>query len=94
VIGDVGFDIYDPTGDAELRYTLAKGAWGAGYATEAAAACLSAGLVSLFVPRIIAVVDEANERSRRVAERIGMAKIQTMTAYGRLHLHLHLPFAA
>jgi RimJ/RimL family protein N-acetyltransferase len=86
VIGDVGFSIFEPTGDVELGYTLAKGAWGAGYATEAAAACLSAGLASLFVPRIIAVVDEANERSQRVAERIGMAKIRTIRAYGRPHL--------
>jgi ribosomal-protein-alanine N-acetyltransferase len=54
VIGDVGFGIFEPTGDIELGYALARDCWGRGYATEAAAACLAAGLRHLGAPRIVA----------------------------------------
>ncbi|MGZ4396290.1 MAG: GNAT family N-acetyltransferase [Gaiellaceae bacterium] len=43
VIGDVGFGIFEPTGEIELGWTLARDRWGRGYATEAASACLAAG---------------------------------------------------
>ena len=86
VIGDVGFGIFEPTGDIELGYTLARDCWGRGYATEAAAACLVAGLRHLGAPRIVAVVDAENEASMRVAERIGMARIETIKAHRRPHV--------
>jgi hypothetical protein len=38
LIGDVGFGIFEPTGDIELGYTLGRSHWGRGYATEAAGA--------------------------------------------------------
>jgi [ribosomal protein S5]-alanine N-acetyltransferase len=85
VIGDAGFGIFEPTGDVELGYTLARAYWGRGYATEAAAACLEAGLAHIEAPRIVALVDEANGASARVAERIGMARIDTIEAHGRPH---------
>src|SRR2546423_2279512 len=40
LIGDAGFGIFQPTGDIELGYTIARDCWGRGYATEAARACL------------------------------------------------------
>jgi [ribosomal protein S5]-alanine N-acetyltransferase len=86
LVGDVGFGVFKPTGDVELGYTLARACWGRGYATEAAAACLTAGLASLPVPRIIAAVDEENIGSLRVPERIGMARLGPITAYGRPHV--------
>jgi ribosomal-protein-alanine N-acetyltransferase len=86
VIGDVGFGIFEPTNEVELGYTLARGFWGRGYATEAAASCLSAGLAYLGVPRIIAVVDAENQASLRVAEHIGMARMDTIAVRGRSHL--------
>jgi ribosomal-protein-alanine N-acetyltransferase len=89
LIGDAGFGIFTPTGDIELGYTLARDAWGHGYATEAAKACLAAGLEHLGVPRIIAVVDVDNETSQRVAERIGMTRIETIEAHGRPHVLFH-----
>ena len=85
VIGDAGFGIFAPTGDIELGYTLARDCWGRGYATEAASACLAAGLTHLAPTRIIAVVDEENTASLRVAERIGMARIETVEVHGRPH---------
>ena len=86
LIGDTGFHIFAPTGEIELGYTLARAAWGQGYATEAAKACLAAGLEHLGVTRIIAVVDIDNETSQRVAERIGMARVETIEAHGRPHV--------
>ena len=86
VIGDVGFGIFERTGEVELGWTLARHRWGLGYATEAAGACLSAGLAHLAAPRIVAVVDAANEPSFRVAERIGMERVETIEAYGRPHI--------
>jgi RimJ/RimL family protein N-acetyltransferase len=88
VIGDVGFGIFEPTGDVELGYTFARSAWGRGYATEAAGACLAAGFEHLSVPRIVAVVDVRNESSLRVAERIGMARTETIDAHGSPHVLL------
>jgi RimJ/RimL family protein N-acetyltransferase len=78
VIGDAGFGVFEQTGDVELGYTLRRDRWGRGYATEAARACLEAGLAHLDVPRIVAVVDAENLRSARVAERIGMAAVDTV----------------
>jgi ribosomal-protein-alanine N-acetyltransferase len=86
LIGDAGFGIFQPTGDIELGYTLARDSWGRGYATEAAGACLAAGLAHLRAPRIIALVDEENLPSLRVAERIGMTRLETIEAYRRPHI--------
>lgn len=86
VIGDAGFGMFAPTGDVELGYTLARDRWGHGYATEAASACLAAGLAELSAPRIIALVDEENEASLRVPERIGMTRVETIQAHGRAHV--------
>jgi RimJ/RimL family protein N-acetyltransferase len=86
LIGDVGFGVFAPTGDVELGYTLGRNAWSRGFATEAASACLAAALKYLAVPRIIAVVDAENASSQRVAERIGMARLETTAAYGRPHV--------
>jgi len=85
-IGDAGLGIFEPTGEVELGYTLARDRWGQGYATEVARACLVAGLEQLEAPRIIAVVDAENEASLRVPERIGMKKIETIRAHGRTHV--------
>jgi ribosomal-protein-alanine N-acetyltransferase len=90
VIGDVGFGIFEPTKEIELGYTLAREFWGHGYATEAAAACLSAGLAHLAMARIIAVVDAGNHASLRVAERVGMTRMETLA----LHHRPHVLFAA
>jgi RimJ/RimL family protein N-acetyltransferase len=85
-IGDVGFGVFEPTADVELGYTLAREVWGRGYATEAARACLVAGLAQLGVSRIVAVVDAANEASLRIPPRIGMEQVETLQVYGRPHV--------
>jgi RimJ/RimL family protein N-acetyltransferase len=86
VIGDAGFGVFEPTGDIELGYTLGRAHWGNGYGTEAARACLATGLAHLDAPRIIAVMDVDNEPSLRVAERLGMERVETVDVYGRPHV--------
>ena len=86
VIGDAGFEVFEPTGDVELGYTLARDRWGHGFAVEAAAACLRAGFAHLDVARIIALVDAENERSLVVVERIGMSREGMVEAHGRPHV--------
>ncbi len=86
LIGDVGFGVFEPTGDIELGYTLARSAWGVGYATEAARACLVAGLEHLAPRRIVAAIDVDNDASIRVAERLRMTRGETVEAHGRPHV--------
>ena len=57
-------------GHLELGFRLARDAWGAGYATEAARGLLTA--VSASSAQISAVVDPNNHRSLRVLDRLGM----------------------
>jgi len=57
-----------------LGYTLARDAWGRGYATEAAAALLSFGFAHLGLHKISATCDPANAGSVRVLEKLGMTR--------------------
>jgi ribosomal-protein-alanine N-acetyltransferase len=85
-VGDVGFGVYEPTGEPELGYSLARGAWGKGYASEAAGACLAAAFEHLDTPRVVALVDADNTASIRVAERIGMERQGLVDTHGRPHV--------
>ena len=89
-VGDAGFEIYKPTGEPELGYTLAADVWGRGYATEAARACVAAAFEHLSVQRIVAKVEIGNDRSMQVAERLGMRRIDTIELHGRPHVLLAL----
>ena len=86
LIGDAGFAWYDPPREVELGYTLAREHWGKGYGTEAARACLEAGLRHLDVDRIVALVDAENERSLHLPLRIGMERVGEIEAHGRPHV--------
>ena len=56
----------------EIFYSLAPGAWGHGYATEAARAVVEYGLGPLALPEVLAEVDEGNAASLAVVKRLGM----------------------
>jgi RimJ/RimL family protein N-acetyltransferase len=88
VVGDAGFGLYAPTGEPELGYTLASGAWGRGYGLEAARACVEAAFAHLPYRRLVAKVEPENDRSLRLAERLGMRTVDTVTVDGRPHLLL------
>ncbi len=71
VIGHAGLQPLAGTQDVELGYYLGRPAWGQGYATEAARACLRFGFDVCGLPRIVAVVRHENAASRRVLEKLG-----------------------
>lgn len=61
-------------GAIEIGWRLARDAWGAGYAREAAVASLEWGFANLPVDRIIAITTPANIRSWGLMLRIGMVR--------------------
>jgi len=84
LVGDAGLH---PLGaDIELGYTLARGAWGRGYATELGRALVAHAFGVLDAPRVVAQVEPANLASRHVLEKLGMRAVEERTAYGRPHL--------
>ncbi len=58
----------------EIGWRLAPVHWGAGYATEAAAASLDYGFSVAGLAEIVAFTAVINHRSRAVMERIGMKR--------------------
>jgi [ribosomal protein S5]-alanine N-acetyltransferase len=87
LIGDGGLHPLGGVGpDVELGYTLARDAWGKGYATELGLALVEYAFGVLRVPRVVAQVEPANSASRRVLAKLGMTERETRTAYGRPHL--------
>jgi RimJ/RimL family protein N-acetyltransferase len=67
----------------ELGWKLARGAWGHGYATEAARAAMDWAWNELRAPRLISIVDPENTPSARVAERLGMRHVRDEVVNGR-----------
>ena len=62
----------DGQNEVEVAYTIARDFWGQGLATEAARAILQYGFEKLNLSRLICLIDQENEASKRVAEKIGM----------------------
>src|SRR4051812_6291787 len=87
LIGDGGLHPLAGRGpDVELGYTLARAAWGHGYATETAGALVEHAFGALRFPRVMAQVEPDNLASRRVLEKLGMTERGVRVAYGRPHL--------
>jgi RimJ/RimL family protein N-acetyltransferase len=91
VLGRVGFLVWDRRtwrlttlaeggehAEVELGWTLAREHWGHGYATEAARAARS----WIDRERVISLIDPANVRSIRVAEKLGAIPTETVTVDG------------
>jgi ribosomal-protein-alanine N-acetyltransferase len=58
----------------EVIYSLAPGARGKGYATEAARAVMVHALGPLELPEVLAEIDDGNAASVKVIERLGMTR--------------------
>jgi RimJ/RimL family protein N-acetyltransferase len=87
VIGDAGLHPLAGRGpDIELGYTLARAAWGRGYATEMGAALVEHAFSVLGMPRVMAQVEPENVASRHVLEKLGMTQRGVRLTYGRPHL--------
>ena len=56
----------------EVGWRLAREHWGKGYATEGARAALAFAFDELRLPEIVSFTTVANDRSRRVMERLGL----------------------
>lgn len=68
--------------DLELGYVLRRSAWGAGFAFEAATAALRAAADELPDQPVLLVTQTANERSLKLAARLGFHPISTFENYG------------
>ncbi|MEU3919941.1 GNAT family N-acetyltransferase [Streptomyces sp. NPDC029004] len=71
-LDDVGEDM--PFAGVDIGWRLVRSAWGHGYATEAALACLAFGFEVLGLPEVVASTTVNNLRSQAVMRRIGMTR--------------------
>lgn len=83
LIGRVGYfdGPYEWPG-LELGWTIGRDAWGKGFASEAAALALDWGFKTLNTNEIISAIHPDNERSARVADRIGEKFVRMGTIHG------------
>jgi RimJ/RimL family protein N-acetyltransferase len=72
VMGDCGITLQEtPEGsEPEIGYHLWRDFWGKGFATEAAKACRSYGLITLGLSRVVSITSSENIPSQRVAEKV------------------------
>jgi len=61
-------------GEFEVGWRLARSAWGAGHATEAARALMGEGFGRLCLTQIVSFTAVSNARSRAVMERLGLER--------------------
>lgn len=62
----------------ELGWRLARAAWGQGFATEAALAARDDARGRLALPELISIIHPENQRSQRVATKVGMSVEQRL----------------
>ncbi len=74
-IGWCGLKARPERNEIDLGYRFFKAAWGKGYATEAAGACIRYGFDKLHLRRIIGRAMPENKVSLRVLEKCGMIRI-------------------
>ena len=75
--------IIDGRPEIELSYLLDEKHWGMGYALECSRAVLTYAAEELGIDNIVAVIDEANLRSIKVALRNGMHMEKELRHHGR-----------
>jgi RimJ/RimL family protein N-acetyltransferase len=72
----------------EIGWRLARHAWGHGYATEAAIEAMRFAFEDRRVPELVSYTHVDNVRSRRVMQKIGMARREPSAPYDFLHPRL------
>ncbi|NRQ33380.1 GNAT family N-acetyltransferase [Nonomuraea sp. NN258] len=80
--------------ELELGYVLRRGAWGAGFAFEAATAALRAAAGELTDRPVVLVTQTANQRSLRLAARLGFRPLRTFEEFGADQTLCTAPLAA
>ncbi|MEU7020745.1 GNAT family N-acetyltransferase [Streptomyces sp. NPDC046203] len=73
-LGRAGLDVVKglPVKGVDVGWRLKRSAWGNGYATEAALACLTFAFETLGLTEVVAMTKVANLRSQAVMRRLGM----------------------
>jgi RimJ/RimL family protein N-acetyltransferase len=86
-LGDCGLQVRAFAGrmHLELGYHFTHAAWGRGYATEAAQACVALGLRHSDASEVIALIRPENGPSRGVARRVGMSRGGCVLHAGLVH---------
>jgi RimJ/RimL family protein N-acetyltransferase len=70
--------------EIEIGWTLAREFWGHGYATEAAVLVRDWGWRDLGFPRLVSIIQLGNNRSVRLAEKLGgQLEREIMTSFGK-----------
>lgn len=72
-LGRVGLRYWPQFDETEVGWTLRPEAWGHGYASEAARACVDWGFRAFGFEYLTAMIERDNSRSIKVAERLGMS---------------------
>lgn len=85
-IGWCGLKTRPALNEIDLGYRFMKKAWGRGYATEAAAACLGYGFKNLGIRRILGRALPENKASLKVLEKCGMNYAGEELVEGLLHI--------
>ena len=80
LIGDCGLERMEI--GVELGYDLRSDYWGRGLATEAATAVRDFAFATLQLDRLISLIRVGNDRSRRVADKIGMSLVEELDRNG------------
>src|SRR6185436_1930364 len=83
LVGRVGY--FDPPYEwpgLELGWTISRSLWGKGYASEAARLALDWGFETMDTDEIISAIHPKNERSMRVAERLGQKHVRDFEMIG------------
>ena len=86
-LGDCGLQVRAFAGEVhlELGYHFTRAAWGRGYATEAARACVSLALRHSEVSEVVALIRPENVPSIGVARRVGMSRTGCVLHAGLVH---------
>ena len=82
LIGRIGCHYPEGFPAFEIGYTLAREAWGRGYAREGAAASLAYARDVLHRSEIVSIIRPDNRRSQRVAESLGAVPAETVEFFG------------
>lgn len=81
-LGRVGLKHWPQFGETEIGWVIRREAWGHGYATEAARACVEWGLATLEVPYLTAMIHRDNGASVAVARHLGMSPLRNDVLHG------------
>ncbi|MFE2015515.1 GNAT family N-acetyltransferase [Streptomyces sp. NPDC059491] len=91
LLGLVTVDAAGRGGETEVSYQFLPEHWGRGYAREAVAAAVARALAT--TPSVVAVTQEANDRSRRLLEAVGLEHVESFVEWDahQVLYRLHAP---